>query len=65
MSPVVPIIELAAIGLLVWYVVNHEELASLALAIHRTSYLACQQLARGFGMLAMELEKSYRVKVAP
>lgn len=63
--PRVPILELVAIGLVVWYVVNHEELNTLALELHRASYLACQQIARGFGLLAMELEKSYRIKVAP
>lgn len=64
-SPRVPILELLAIGLAVWYVVKHEEVSTLALELHRASYLACQQIARGFGVLAMELEKSYRIKVAP
>jgi hypothetical protein len=60
-----PLLELIAAGLLVWYVLNRDELATLALELHRASYLACQQMARGFGLLALELEKSYRVKVAP
>jgi hypothetical protein len=63
--PRLPVIELLVLGLAVWYVVRREETATLALELHRASYLACQQIARGFGVLAMELEKSYRVKVAP
>lgn len=61
----VPVLELAVVALAVWYILNREELATLALELHRASFLACQQIARGFGALAIELEKSYRVKVAP
>lgn len=63
--PRVPVVGLIVLGLAVWYVAQNEELATLALSLHRASYIACQQIARGFGVLAMELEKSYRVKVAP
>lgn len=63
--PRVPVVELVILGLAVWYIARNEELSTLALEIHRASYLACQQIARGFGLLAMELEKSYRIKVAP
>jgi hypothetical protein len=63
--PRVPVVELVILGLAFWYIARNEELATLALSLHRASYLACQQIARGFGVLAMELEKSYRVKVAP
>jgi hypothetical protein len=56
--------ELAAIGLTL-YLLNRESGSNLGLAIQRAGYLACQQIARGFGALAIELEKGYRAKVAP
>lgn len=60
-----PILELVVLGFALYYVMRQEHLSTLALEIHRASYLACQQVARGFGALAIELEKSYRVRVAP
>jgi len=56
--------ELVALGLAV-YLLNRENIPNLGLSIQRASYLACQQIARGFGALAIELEKGYRTKVAP
>lgn len=58
------LVELAAIGVAV-YLLNRESMPNVGLAIQRTGYLACQQIARGFGALAIELEKGYRAKVAP
>lgn len=60
-----PVLELVVIGLAMYYILRREELSTLALELHRASYIACQQIARGFGALAIELEKTYRVKVAP
>lgn len=56
--------ELVALGL-AFYLLNREQAPMIGLAIQRASYLACQQIARGFGALAIELEKGYRAKVAP
>jgi hypothetical protein len=58
------LVELAALGL-AFYLLNRERFPSLGLALQRAAYLGCQQAARGLGTLAIELEKSYRVKVAP
>jgi len=58
------LIELAALGLAV-YLLNRERFPNVALTLQRAAYLGCQQAARGLGTLAIELEKSYRVKVAP
>jgi hypothetical protein len=58
------LVELLAIGFAV-YLLNRERFPNLSLSIQRAGYLSCQQIARGFGALAIELEKSYRVKVAP
>jgi hypothetical protein len=58
------LVELTALGL-AFYLLNREQGSNLGLAIQRTSYLACQQIARGFGALAIELEKGYRARVAP
>jgi hypothetical protein len=63
--PRVPVLELLALGVLLWYTFKAEDTARLALELHRASFLACQQIARGFGSLAIQLEKSYRLKVAP
>jgi hypothetical protein len=57
-------LELAALGL-AFYLLNKERFPSLGLTLRRAAYLGCQQAARGFGTLAIELEKGYRVKVAP
>jgi hypothetical protein len=59
------ILEAVALGVAVWVLVNRESFPALALAMQRAAYIACQQAARALGMLAIELEKSYRVKVAP
>lgn len=56
--------ELITLGLAV-YLLNRERFPISGLSIQRASYLACQQIARGFGALAIELEKGYRAKVAP
>jgi hypothetical protein len=61
---VVVLVELIALGL-AFYLLNRERFPNLGLAIQRAGYLSCQQIARGFGALAIELEKNYRVKVAP
>lgn len=61
---VIVLAELIALGFAL-YLLNRERFPNLGLAIQRASYLSCQQIARGFGALAIELEKSYRVKVAP
>lgn len=57
-------IELVALGL-ACYLLLGERAPNVRLAVQRGGYLACQQIARGFGALAIELEKSYRAKVAP
>lgn len=56
--------ELLAFGLAL-YLLNRDSMPNLSLAIQRAGYLTCQQVARGFGALAIELEKGYRTKVAP
>lgn len=61
---VAALLELAALGLAV-YLVNRERFPNLGLTVQRAAYLSCQQIARGFGALAIELEKGYRMKVAP
>jgi hypothetical protein len=61
---VLALAELVAIGLAV-YLLNRESMPSIGLAIQRAGFLTCQQIARGFGALAIELEKGYRTKVAP
>jgi hypothetical protein len=58
------LVELAVLGF-AFYVYNREKFPTLGLAIQRAAFIACQQAARGFGTLAIELEKNYRVKVAP
>jgi hypothetical protein len=63
-AQLIALIELAALGLTV-YLVSKESGANLGLVIQRAGYLTCQQIARAFGALAIELEKSYRAKVAP
>ena len=57
-------VELLAIGLTV-YLLNRESMPNIGLALQRAGYLACQQIARGFGALAIELEKGYRTRIAP
>lgn len=61
---VLAFVELFAFGAAL-YLLNRESMPNLGLVIQRTGYLACQQIARGFGALAIELEKGYRAKVAP
>lgn len=58
------LLELVALGF-AFYLLNREKFPTLGLAMQRGSYIACQQAARGLGTLAMRLEDSYRVKVAP
>jgi hypothetical protein len=57
------LLELVVIVGVAWWYANDNSTALLAL--HRASYVACQQIARQFGTLALRLEDSYRVKVAP
>jgi hypothetical protein len=57
-------IELAAFAL-AFYLLNKERFPTLSLAIQRAAYLGCQHAAHGLGKAAIELEKSYRIKVAP
>jgi hypothetical protein len=61
---VLAFVELFAFGFAL-YLLNRDSMPNLGLGIQRASYLACQQVARGFGALAIELEKGYRAKVAP
>ena len=58
------LIELTALGL-AFYLLNKEQFPALGLALQRAGYIGCQHAAHGLGKLAIELEKSYRVKVAP
>jgi hypothetical protein len=60
----VALAELVAIGF-AFYLLNRESMPNIGLAVQRAGYLTCQQIARGFGALAIELEKGYRTKVAP
>jgi hypothetical protein len=59
------ILELLVLSTMTFYLLNREQMPTLGIAIHRAAYIGCQQAARVFGTLGMELEKSYRVKVAP
>jgi hypothetical protein len=59
------ILETVILTAFAYIVLNHEGLPSLALQAQRAAYLGCQQAARALGMLAIKLEDSYRVKVAP
>lgn len=56
--------ELLAFGFAL-YLLNRDTLPNISLTLQRAGYLTCQQIARGFGALAIELEKGYRTKVAP
>jgi hypothetical protein len=58
------LVELLAFGTAL-YLLNRESMPSVSLGIQRAGYLTCQQIARGFGALAIELEKGYRARVAP
>ena len=61
---VMVIAELLAFGFAL-YLLNRESMPNLSLAIQRAGYQTCQQIARGFGALAIQLENGYRAKVAP
>jgi hypothetical protein len=63
-AAVVAVVELAALGLAL-YLLAGEKFPSPGLSAQRAVFLTCQQIARGFGSLAIKLENDYRVKVAP
>jgi hypothetical protein len=60
----VMVAELLAFGFAL-YLLNRDSMPRIGLSIQRAAYISCQQAARAFGVLAIELENSYRVKVAP
>ena len=63
-AAVVALVELVALGL-ACYVLAGERLPSPGPVVLRSAFLTCQQIARAFGAVAIKLENSYRVKVAP
>jgi hypothetical protein len=59
------VLETVFVAAFAYVILNHESLSSIVLQLQRGAYLGCQQAARAFGTLAIKLEDSYRVKVAP
>lgn len=59
------LMQIIVLGVAVWIVLNHEDPNAILLNVHRIAYQACQHGAATLGRIGMELEKSYRVRVAP
>jgi hypothetical protein len=60
-----PLVEIVVLAVAAWILFSHENPSSILLGVHRAAYLSCQRSAAVLGRIGMELEKSYRIKVAP